>query len=249
MTIHARVVLMDIEGTTSSIAFVYETLFPYARRALAAFVAADPDPDAQQAEREAFAVEALEDRKGGDETAILVPTSASADPDGRLLAARALQLMDQDRKSTPLKALQGRIWARGFADGALQGHVYPDVPPAMARWAAAGVRQAIYSSGSVAAQRLLFGHAQGGSLLGNLEAFFDTTTGGKKEAASYTKIAAALSVDPAAVLFLTDNLEEAVAARAAGMQVRLLMRPGNPPVGAHDVIACANFAELHVQPG
>lgn len=188
-----RAILLDIEGTTSSIAFVAETLFPYARARLAAFVAAHPEEVAD------------------------VP----GDPLATLNA-----WMDADAKETALKRIQGRIWDAGYAAGELKGHVYPDTVAALSRWQAAGVPVHIYSSGSIAAQKLLFRHSEAGDLTCYLYQHFDTTTGPKREAASYAKIAAALGLAPAEILFVSDMVPEVEAARAAGMPALLIDRDG-----------------------
>jgi enolase-phosphatase E1 len=204
-----RTILTDIEGTTSAIAFVKETLFPFALAALDSFL------DAHGAEPEVASIMAE------------VPG-----PDAR---ATLRGWMAEDVKATPLKALQGLIWRAGFEDGRLRGHLWPDVAPCLHAWHAAGIRLAVYSSGSVEAQRLLFRH----SLAGNLEplfgGFFDTRMGHKREAASYAAIVAALGDAPAEVLFLSDVAEELDAARAAGLQTCQLVRAadGTHPAGRH----------------
>jgi enolase-phosphatase E1 len=146
--------------------------------------------------------------------------------------------MDRDRKSTGLKSLQGRIWEAGYRSGELLSQVYDDVPRAFARWTSQGKTLAIFSSGSVLAQRLLFAHTTAGDLTGYLSAYFDTTTGPKKEAASYARIAAELGLPLASVIFLSDVTPELDAARQAGVRTALCVRPGNAPAeaGAHRVI-------------
>jgi enolase-phosphatase E1 len=135
--------------------------------------------------------------------------------------------MNEDRKTTPLKAIQGRIWRAGYEDGGTRGHLYPDVAPCLRCWKERGLALAVYSSGSVEAQKLLFGHSEAGDLTPLFSAWFDTTSGGKKEAASYLRIADWMGFEPGAVLFLSDNPEELSAARSAGLSVRGLDRPGN----------------------
>ncbi|MCW3848215.1 acireductone synthase [Sphingomonas sp. LB-2] len=199
MTHPPKAILLDIEGTTSSIAFVADTLFPYARKHLATYVAAHPEEVAP----------ILAEVPGDDKVATLI------------------QWIDEDRKATPLKTLQGLIWAVGYSTGDLDGHVYPDTPEAMRRWKAAGIDIHIYSSGSIAAQKLIFGNSLAGDLTPLLSGYFDTTTGPKREAASYTKIAEALDLPPGDILFLTDVQAEADAAREAGMQALLIDRDGD----------------------
>jgi len=213
----ARAILLDIEGTTTPIAFVKDVLFPFARKNAASFLAAHRQEPEVQAD---LALLADERRRESGEG---VPPGESSDPLPFLF-----WLMDRDRKSTALKALQGRIWRDGYESGALIGEVYPDVVPALARFRAAGIDVSIFSSGSVLAQRLLFAHTNGGDLRPYLSAYFDTTTGAKKEPASYTRIASELGLAPGQVLFVSDVAEELDAAEQAGMEVALCVRPGTP---------------------
>jgi 2,3-diketo-5-methylthio-1-phosphopentane phosphatase len=240
-----QAVLLDIEGTTTSISFVYDQLFPYARRALAAFLADRWCDPAVQRDVALVQAQAEADRRAG-EPAPPVPGPADADAEARraALVANLLWQMDGDRKTTGLKGLQGRIWEAGYAAGELEAHLFEDVPPALRAWRGRGVPVCIYSSGSIAAQELLFGHTAEGDLRPLLSGYFDTTTGPKREAASYVAIAAALGLPPGAVLFVSDSLAEAEAAAAAGMQVALSRRPGNPPVGAHPFAEVTSLAEL-----
>jgi enolase-phosphatase E1 len=194
-------VLLDIEGTTSSISFVADELFPYARAHLREFVAAHPE---------------------------VAPILAEVPGDDRV--ATLLEWIDEDRKVTPLKTLQGMIWAEGYADGTLKGHVYPDTPEALRRWHAAGIAAHIYSSGSIAAQKLLFRHSIEGDLTPLISGYFDTTSGPKQEVDSYARIAAALALPQAAILFVSDVQREVEAARAAGMQALLIAREGRGDV-------------------
>ena len=152
--------------------------------------------------------------------------------------------MDRDRKSTALKALQGRIWKDGYESGALRGDVYPDVAPALARFREAGIAVAIFSSGSVLAQRLLFGHTSAGDLRPHVVAYFDTTTGAKREAASYVRIASALGRLPGEVLFVSDVVEELDAAKEAGMGVALCVRPGTPEPASSRHRVIRSLAEI-----
>ena len=183
-----RAILTDIEGTTSSIAFVADTLFPYARARLRDYLADHPD------EAEGVAVETLE------------------------------RWIDEDRKEPVLKRIQGRIWRQGFTCGELKGHIYPDALTALRRWHAQGLRLFVYSSGSVEAQRLLFGHCEAGDLTPLFEGHFDLSVGSKLEAESYRVIAERIGLPPADILFLSDNDREIEAARAAGMRGQLIDR-------------------------
>jgi enolase-phosphatase E1 len=230
-----RGVLMDVEGTTTAISFVYDVLFPYAAARLDAACAeraAEPEVAAALARlREEHAAEAAEGAR------------AAPPPFGNG-APYARYLMAGDRKSTGLKALQGLIWEEGYRRGELLGHVFADVPPALAAWRAAGLRLRVFSSGSVRAQRLLFGHSELGDLVPFFEGFHDTETGPKLEPRSYLAIGAAFGLPAAALLFLSDTVGELDAAAAAGLRTGRLERPGNrqQPASAHP--AYASFAEL-----
>lgn len=228
-----RAVLTDIEGTTTSISFVYDVLFPYAEARLDDYLSR-PGPGPELA----GAIEHL--RREHEEEA----RDGAALPDFGNGAPYARHLMSLDRKSTGLKALQGLIWDEGYRSGALRSQVFPDVPPALRAWSEAGVRLRVFSSGSVQAQKLLFAHAEQGDLSGLFEGFHDTTTGPKQEPASYQAIAEAFALPPAAILFLSDVRGELDAAARAGMRTGLLVRPGNRPAdpGAHPVHS--SFEEL-----
>ncbi|MFT3967805.1 MAG: acireductone synthase [Sphingobium sp.] len=218
-------IVTDIEGTTSSIAFVHEVLFPYSRARLAAFVAARP--------RE---MEPMLD-------AVRAECGEALDRDGCI--ARLLEWHDADRKIAPLKQIQGLIWAEGYARRAFAGHVYADAAEGLRRWHAAGIPVHIYSSGSIAAQKLLFGWSEHGDLTPLLAGHFDTRIGGKREAASYHAIAAALGLRPATILFLSDTPEELAAAVAAGLAVTRLAREGAPAPGeAERWPVAASFDEI-----
>ncbi|WP_236033446.1 acireductone synthase [Belnapia mucosa] len=208
-----RAVLTDIEGTTTAIAFVKETLFPFAAEALEGFLAA---------------------HSGEAEVAGLLGEVRAAEP-GREPLAVLRDWMAADSKATPLKALQGLIWRQGYADGRLKGHLWPDVAGCLRAWAAGGVGLAVYSSGSEEAQRLIFGHSVAGDLVPLFSGFFDTRMGAKREQASYAAIAEAMGMAPGAILFLSDVAEELDAAVAAGMQCCQLVRPedGTRASGRH----------------
>lgn len=191
-----KAILLDIEGTTSSIAFVADTLFPYARERIPRYVPTHRE-----------------------ELAPILGGMPAGDPVQTLLG-----WMDADAKETALKEIQGRIWAEGYAAGELRGHVYPDTPAALKRWTDAGIAVHIYSSGSIAAQKLIFGHSVAGDLTPLLSGYFDTTTGPKREAESYRRIAGALDLEPGTILFVSDVQAEVDAARAAGMRAILIDR-------------------------
>ena len=201
-----RAILTDIEGTTSSISFVKDVLFPYARRALPGFVKAHGDEPAVRKWLDAVAAE-----NGGvcrDEMIVEVLQG----------------WIDQDRKDTALKALQGMIWANGYGNADFTAHVYPDAVPALRAWHADGLSLHVYSSGSVPAQRLFFGHSDAGDLTGLFSSWFDTEVGGKREAESYRRIAAAIGQPAGEILFLSDVVEELDAAREAGLETVLVDR-------------------------
>ena len=218
-------VLLDVEGTTTPIDFVYRVLFPYARERYLPFLA-ERFGDAEIAgEVRALAEEHRRDASGGQR-----PPAWEDSPEG--VAAYASWLTDRDRKSTALKALQGRIWEEGFRAGALQARVYEDVPRAFERWTGAGKAVAIFSSGSVRAQRMLFAHTQAGDLTPHVSEYFDTTIGFKTEPDSYRAIAARLARRPEEILFVSDVMAELDAARTAGLQTALAARSDTLPMGA-----------------
>ncbi len=223
-----RAVLTDIEGTTTSISFVYDVLFPFAAARLDEYCnRSDSEPELAEALARLRQEQNQECSEGS-------------------LADYVRKLMAEDRKSTGLKLLQGVIWEEGYRTGALRGHVYPDVPGALAAWRAAGVRLRVFSSGSVRAQRLLFGCTDFGDLTPLFEGFHDTTTGPKREATSYAAIAAAFGLPAGGVLYLSDVPEELDAAAAAGLHTAMLVRPGNRPAepGGHAVYR--GFTELRL---
>ncbi|MDE2150626.1 MAG: acireductone synthase [Gammaproteobacteria bacterium] len=223
-----QVIVTDIEGTTTPIAFVKQALFPYARRRIAAFVvehAEDPEIRAQL-----DALSRLENR---------ALTSRQA---GALLE----RWIDQDRKATPLKILEGMIWRQGYLDGELQGQVYPDVPPALRAWRAKGLRCYVYSSGSIEAQQLLFGHTPYGDLRECFDGYFDTRIGAKRETQAYRRIAETSGVPPQAILFLSDTADELTAARAAGLEVCQLLRAEDGTVPAAGFPHARDFAGISV---
>jgi len=221
-----RLVLLDIEGTTTPIAFVHDVLFPFARTHLASWMRAHSD----SADRLALLDMLSAEHQSESDRATLPLWRSGTDAE---LAASAVEflewLMDRDRKSPALKTLQGWIWEQGYRTGALRGQVYSDVVPAVRRWRDAGVRVAIYSSGSELAQRHLFGTLPEGDMTALLAGFFDTAVGPKKADSSYTRIASVLAVAPATLLFISDVTTELEAASRAGCQVLLCVRPGSVP--------------------
>jgi enolase-phosphatase E1 len=227
MTISA--IVTDIEGTTSSISFVKDVLFPYARKHLPAFIATHTDDRQVQhwlheAAKEAGFVAASQ----------------------KEVIALLQRWIDEDRKATPLKALQGMIWEQGYRSGAFRAHVYADTAPALEKWNKQGVDLYVYSSGSVPSQKLFFAHCDAGDLTPLFSGYFDTETGPKREAESYRRIAAAIGSDAGQILFLSDIVEELDAARAAGMRTTLLARaPATCPAhGAHPCVGDFSAIEL-----
>ncbi len=200
-----RAIVTDIEGTTTPIAFVHEVLFPYARSRLAEFCSS------HQAEPEVAA--ALE--------AVRVESDAQTLDE---VVAVLLQWMDEDRKAGPLKALQGMIWQAGYEEGVLKGQVYDDAAALLMCWQSQGLKLYVYSSGSIAAQKLIFGFSDKGDLTPLFSGYFDTAVGAKVDAGSYAAIAATIGIAPAEILFLTDMPAEVLAARTAGMRVAQIDR-------------------------
>ncbi|WP_430390416.1 acireductone synthase [Dyella sp. 20L07] len=202
-----RAILTDIEGTTSSITFVKDVLFPYARKRLPAFVETHGDtPEVQhwlhEAAKEAGIVEASRQE----------------------VIELLLRWIDEDRKSTALKALEGMIWKEGYENGDFQAHLYPEVSARLHAWRAEGMHLYVYSSGSVPAQKLFFGYSEAGDLTPLFSGYFDTETGPKREYSSYQKIADAIGEQPGHILFLSDIVEELDAAKAAGLRTGWLLR-------------------------
>jgi enolase-phosphatase E1 len=227
-----RAVLLDIEGTTTPIAFVYRTLFPYARTRLRRFLDAhDRRPDVTHI------VDRLRHEQATDPEA----------PPGAALEGYVEWLMDRDRKSTPLKELQGLIWDEGFRSGELVGELFADVPPALEAWQREGIGVGIFSSGSVHAQQLLFRHSSAGDLTPLLRWHFDTSTGRKTAPESYRRIVETIGMPADRVLFVSDVVAELDAAQAAGLRTALSERPGNAAVP--DVIdhpRVRSFADLEI---
>jgi enolase-phosphatase E1 len=222
----AQAVLLDIEGTTTPIAFVQEVLFPFARKHLRAYLNDQREsPALQQLIAQFHAEHAIDTAAGAD-----APRWRSATCEDWLDStdAYARWLMDRDRKSPALKQLQGWIWERGYRDGKLHGDVFVDTAPAIRRWRAAGLNVAIYSSGSILAQKLLFGTTPAGDLTSSIEAFFDTGVGPKTAPESYGRIAQELKRPEGTIVFVSDVSAELAAARSAGLQVVLSIREGNP---------------------
>ncbi|HJS35193.1 MAG TPA: acireductone synthase [Pseudoxanthomonas sp.] len=226
-------ILTDIEGTTSSISFVKDVLFPYARRALPGFV-----------------------REHGDDPEVrrwldVVATEHGSICSDDVIVETLQGWIDQDRKHTALKALQGLIWEAGYRDADFTAHIYPDAAPALRNWHAQGYPLYVYSSGSVPAQKLFFGHSDAGDLSTMFSGWFDTEVGGKREAASYRAIAERIGVPPGDILFLSDVVEELDAARDAGLQTCLIDRRDDYPApregdAARGHVRVDSFADIEL---
>lgn len=221
-----RAILLDIEGTTTPVDFVYGVLFPFARARIEAFFRERRDSDDLRKDLVALRREHAAEAAAAPH---LPPwRDESADASLHSAVAYVHWLIDRDRKSTALKSLQGKIWEEGYRSGELRGQVYPDVAPAFARWRGQSRTIAIFSSGSVLAQRLLFANSTAGDLTPFIAAYFDTTTGPKADEQSYQRIAAALGRAPDEILFLSDVVAELDAARRAALATLLCLRPGAP---------------------
>jgi enolase-phosphatase E1 len=222
-----RGVLLDIEGTTTPISFVHDVLFSYARESLKEYLAANWDSSDMVADlarlRDEHAIEI--------EQQLNPPALGQGTVEDEIasLVAYLNWLIDLDRKSLALKSLQGKIWRQGYLDGTLKAELFDDVPAAMFQWRKAGLSINIFSSGSALAQKLLFGHTKAGDFTGLIDNYFDTTIGPKSDVESYGRIAAALRFLPQSIVFISDVVAELDAARLAGMETVLSIRPGNPP--------------------
>jgi enolase-phosphatase E1 len=251
-----RVLLLDIEGTTTPVEFVYQVLFPYARAHAAEYLARNQDSAAC---REAVALLRQEHEgvvrltASAGATGGKKPDTAYATDAAQVSSAQVLEyvfsLMDRDTKSPGLKALQGLIWQDGYKSGELRGQVYPDVGPAFGRWRARGLDLYIYSSGSVLAQQLLFASTEAGDLTRFLKGHFDTAVGPKISPDSYRVIAERIQIPPPKILFVSDVLSELDAARTIGMRTAFCVRGGGdapPKADPHPVIR--SFDEIVDRP-
>ncbi|MDH5611692.1 MAG: acireductone synthase [Gammaproteobacteria bacterium] len=221
-----RAIVTDIEGTTTSIDFVHKELFPYASKQLPTYV--------HEYQNDAAVVSLLQEIR----QLINQPNA-----DVEVLIETLLQWIKDDNKATPLKALQGLIWQHGYENGAFTGHVYDDVKPNLKKWFAQGISLYVYSSGSVAAQKLLFGYSDAGDLTKLFKGYFDTRIGHKREVQSYQNIVTELAMPAQDILFLSDIVEELDAAAQAGMQTIQLLREPNMITGTHAI--AHNFNEIN----
>lgn len=223
-----KAILTDIEGTTSAVSFVFEVLFPYAARHLPGFVSEHATEPAV-----AEQVEAVRRESGEPEASV------------ERVVAILLEWIAEDRKATPLKALQGMVWEQGYRAGQLKGHVYPDAVESLRRWHAEGYRLYVYSSGSIQAQKLIFGCSEAGDLSPLFSGYFDTTSGPKREAGSYRRIVEAIGLPAEEVLFLSDVVQELDAAREAGLPTIGLAREGGELAGHPTVASFAVIDPAH----
>ncbi len=218
-------ILLDIEGTTTPIAFVHDVLFSYARAHAADYLAQHPSEAA--ADLAQLREEHQRDVINGEQPPPLNDATES-------IVSYVNWLIDRDRKSTGLKSLQGKIWREGYREGTLKSQVFSDVRPAFERWREANLRISIFSSGSTLAQQLLFAHTEAGDLTTFISDYFDTNVGRKGDPESYCRIAEAVGLRPNEILFISDVVAELEAAHTAGMKTLLSIRPGNQPQAGAD---------------
>jgi enolase-phosphatase E1 len=221
-----KAIITDIEGTTTSISFVYEVLFPYAREHLPAYI----------------------NEHGSERTVVNLLRAIEIEVDKPLNQRQAIQKllewMDEDKKFTPLKDIQGLIWEDGYSKGSFRGHIYKDVPPNLQRWHDLKISLYVYSSGSIKAQKLLFSHSEYGDLTPYFKDFFDTTTGNKRESESYQRIAMGAGFEPEQIMFLSDVVQELDAAAIAGFKTVLVDRDGSVEPCKFNMVR--NFNEIQI---
>lgn len=229
-------ILTDIEGTTTDIRFVHDVLFPYAREKLPEFVRAHQNAPEVKTQLTATAHEMAQEAP---------QETAQPEPDLEAVIAQLIAWIDADKKITPLKALQGLIWKAGYENGDFQGHVYADAVEYLKAWHAQEITLAIFSSGSVKAQKLLFAHTNAGDLTPLFQYYFDTTTGPKKSASAYEAIAQTLEKPANSILFLSDVIAELDAAAEAGFKTCLLVRDADTaPIETHNHAIASDFRDI-----
>jgi enolase-phosphatase E1 len=233
-----KALLLDIEGTTTPIDFVYNVLFPYARTHVKEYLAEHRSLPDVQSDIAGFFYDNAEDVRRGLDPPVLEGSAERFSLDA--VEAYVNWLMDRDRKATPLKSLQGKIWDQGYRRGELHSQVFEDVAPAFKRWREQAKRICIYSSGSVLAQQLLFANTESGDLTPFISGFFDTNIGPKKDPDSYCRIAGELELQSSTVVFISDVVGELNAAASSGFQTLLCVRPGNPAQSATSSHSIAN---------
>jgi enolase-phosphatase E1 len=239
--------LLDIEGTTCPVSFVAEVLFPYAAQKLHTFVQ-DQSNNPTVQNLLADVQEAWQNDKGPEAEALWRTAQTEQQLPSLAASTAYLQLLiRQDRKLTPLKDLQGLIWREGYASGELVAPLYPDVAPALLNWHRAGLVLGVYSSGSVGAQKLLYGHCVAGDLTDVFSHWFDTRIGSKQQSESYQLIADAMNCKAENILFISDALTECQAAKKAGFKILFSKRSGNPQTEPGPFQAISNYAELRIE--
>jgi enolase-phosphatase E1 len=226
---NVRYILTDIEGTTTSVKFVYEVLFPYFRKHIGELREMTEDPEVQKAFRQTVELAASLENKKLNSVDDIINT--------------LYRWSEEDRKITPLKAVQGILWQKGYENCEIKGHVYPEVAECLKNWHEEGLQIGVFSSGSVAAQKLIFGYSESGDLTRFFSHYFDTTTGGKREKDTYPKIADMIGFESGDILFLSDIAEELEAAAAAGFQTVQLVRPGTEP---NWTVTVTDFTQLTI---
>jgi enolase-phosphatase E1 len=227
-----RAVLCDIEGTTTSIAFAHKVLFPLSLQRMDAFVRQNWGTGLIAEEIDAVRKEISKSPEKVTQEEVIYTLKS---------------WIEADKKITPLKSIQGKIWKEAFESGQIKGHIYPDVPDYFRIWDRLGLKIAIFSSGSVEAQKLIFRYSEKGDLTSYISAYFDTTTGPKRESISYKRIAQNLALEPSQVLFVSDTPEELDAAQSAGMQTVWMLRNGEVvQKNLHNT--ATSFAEIEISP-
>ena len=221
-------ILTDIEGTTTSVSFVYDVLFPYFRENIQKVRTMISLPEVQEIFQETI-------RLAQENHNVIIATNDE-------VIETLIRWSNEDKKITPLKNLQGILWKEAYESALIKGHVYEDVAPALQYWKENGIQLGVFSSGSIAAQKLIFGYSVAGDLTPYFSAYFDTTTGGKREVETYIKISQELNIQPSEILFLSDIIEELEAAQQAGLQTIQLVRPGTI---ANWKSTAASFSDIH----
>ncbi|XP_078033138.1 enolase-phosphatase E1 [Augochlora pura] len=234
-SLSGTVILVDIEGTTTSVSFVKDTLFPYVRENLSKYIESKWEDEEFKKDFEKLKEQAKKDEE--DKVDGFVPITGDAEEEKKSLVKNVLWQMDGDRKTGALKQLQGHMWREAYNSGAVKAHVYDDVPKALEAWTNDGKKVYVYSSGSVEAQKLLFGHSVHGDLLKHFSGYFDTEVGAKQETSSYKNILNKIGAEPSAIVFLTDVVKEAAAAKEAGLSAVLVEREGNAPLTDEDKVS------------
>jgi enolase-phosphatase E1 len=227
-------ILTDIEGTTTSVSFVYDVLFPYFRENIQKVRTMFHLPEVQAIFQETIRLAQETENK-------IISTEEE-------VIETLIRWSNEDKKITPLKDLQGILWKEAYESGIIKGHVYEDVAHALKAWKDAGLQLGVFSSGSITAQKLIFGYSVSGDLTPYFSAYFDTTTGGKREEETYIKISQKLNKQPSEILFLSDIVEELEAAQKAGLQTIQLVRPGTTANWKHTASSFSDILRTDAMP-